>query len=155
MPRRRVLKPREIYNRRASAWADYYKRRNLACEMQKNGWNGESIARTLEFYEAYGGPQLGIDGWLLDVPLGVRQKHEDHLLSVFRLSDRGMLCPWWWTEGRWMEFVHAYQSLPDVYEDYYFLYQPMPIDRLVLVRCSRREMGISIPKKVQVPYCVV
>ncbi len=157
MPRRYVFKVEEIYRRRGVAWARYYEYRNMARNMGNVGWNGENIARVLESQEHYGRPTLEIDGFLLDIPMAVRWEHERGLLSRFRLSDRDMLCPWWWTEAGWMAFVREYQNLPDPQESYYLRYEPMPLDRGRLVPMSskpKQGTGTTASKKVQVPYFV-
>lgn len=157
MSRRLIVTKAEIHRRRGDAWARYYACRGLAVGMMRAGWNGENIARTLERYPDYACPEVGIDGWLLDTPMQARREHEADLLKHFRLTDRVMLCPYFWTEKGWMEYVRMYQALPDVFEDYYFKYEPMPIDRLRLVPMSskpKQGTGISASKKVQVPYFV-
>ena len=157
MPRRRVVKRDEIYKRRAAAWERYYSLRAQARQMGEVGWNGEAIARTLDCYKHYNTPELGVDGWLLDIPLETRQAEQGRLLSVFRLHDHELLCAWWWTAVGWMEFVRKFNGLPDVTEDYYYRYQPMPLDRCILVPMSskpKRGVGIRHSKKVQVPYFI-
>lgn len=157
MPRRRVVSIDEIYKRRGCAWEHYYKLRALAREMVTVGWNGEGIAHALAARNCYGTPEIQIDGWLLDIPLETRLKNERELLSLFRIADRELLCPWLWTEAGWMKFVRAFQSLPDVIEDYYYRYEPMPADRLVLVAMSskpKQRAGASATKKARVPYFV-
>ena len=152
MPRRLTLSARKIIERRASAWETHYKRRALVIELCKAGWDGEQVARSLEM--SYPAPVLGIDGNFEEIPIALRRTEEDRLLRLFRLDRkyRDYLCSWYWTGDGWQEFVRQYQALPDVYEDWYWKYEPEP-DRLVLAPMSSKpKQGRGRIQKVQVPY---
>ncbi len=156
MSRRLIVTRKQIYERRASAWADHYRNRQMARTLLDNGWDGVQI--TMALSQAFPAPELGIDAWLLDIPLNLRREHSDQILSRFRLTPnhRDLLCRWYWSAPAWEgEFVPAFQSLPEVYEDYYMLYEPEPVDRYVLVPMSGKpKQGTSGAEKVQVPYFV-
>jgi len=151
MSRRIVLTAKQIYERRGLAWQRHYDNRAIAAQLCKTGWDGVQITRTLSI--DYPEPTLEIDGWLLDVPLYLRQEHADRLISLFKLSylHRDLLCSWYWTEPGWLGFVRQYQALPDVYEAYYYAYDPEPNDRLLLVPMSSKPKQGS-GEKVQVGY---
>jgi hypothetical protein len=154
MPRRIILPVRMIYEKRGLAWAFHYKNRETVRALCAAGWDGTQVA--VELSQLFPQPQLQIDGSLLDIPLNIRREFADTTLSRFRLSifQRDLLCLWYWTESGWQEFVRQYQSLPDVYENYYYKYDPEPNDRLLLVPISSKpKQGTA--KKVQVPYSPV
>ena len=154
MARRRIMTKDEIYRRRGLCWEQHYKNRAVARELCAAGWN--SVEITMALLQDYPKPELQIDGSMLDVPLEVRQKHEYETLRRFRLSHvhQDLLCVWYWTESGWMEFVRQYQELPDVFEAYYFKYDPEPNDRMLLVPMSSKPKQGSA-KKVHVGYVVV
>lgn len=134
MPRRLVLPLKKIYENRGTEWQFHYENRLFVSSLCVSGWNGVEVA--LALHHSYPKPELMIDGSLLDVPLSVRREHEANFLSRFRLPRRNLLCSWYWTESGWSEFYSMYQALPDVYEDYYYKYEPEPNDRFRLVPMS-------------------
>lgn len=142
MPRRIVVTALEIQKRRAQAWEDHYRNRMLARALITAGTSAEIAIRNLELF--YPAPEIGVDGYALDIPLVVRREHNHRM----RLP-ADLLCVWYWSESYWMEFVRKYQSLPDVYEDYYWKYEPEPLDRGVLVPVSSKPKQGT--KKVQLP----
>lgn len=136
MTRRKIVTRREIYRHRAAAWESHYQNRLLAKTLISNGYDAMQIV--LEINKVMEKPTLEIDGWLVDVPMEVRREKEDELLGRCKLSifQRRLLCVWYWTETGWDGFVRAFNDLPDVYEDYYYQYEPQA-DRLTLVPKSQ------------------
>lgn len=152
MSRRIIMPVYEIYRRRGYSWAQHYQNRATVRALCSSGWDGVQVTRALS--QDYPTPELQIDGSLLDVPLNVRREHTDRLCQRFRIPiiQRDLLCVWYWTESGWQDFVRQYQSMPDIYEDYYFKYDPEPNDRFLLVSMSSKPKQGSA-KKVQ-PSCV-
>lgn len=131
--------------RRACAWERHYRRREIASHLCTLGWSGTRVIQALTA-AGYPEPELDVDGDLLSVPLYLRQGKQDELLSLLKIQDHALLCVWYWTEMRWMQFVRQFQSLPDVYEDYYYRYEPLPVDRIVLVPMSSKpKQGCGKP----------
>lgn len=131
MARRRIVKRDDVYKRRADAWATHYQNREVVRAMS-NHWTAERIIGELE--RGLPSPEMGIDGNLLDYPLAVRREYGNGKILPWTLSH--LLCVWYWSEDRWMEMVRLYQSLPEIYEDFYWRYQPEPYDRQVLFPVS-------------------
>lgn len=155
MPRRMIVTIKKIYERRADSWAYHYRNREKTRIMCQAGREGLKIETILNQYLPT--PVMEIDGYILDIPFDIRREHANQLLNRLNLSpiNRELLCSWYWTESGWQELVHQYQSLPDVYEDYYYQYEPEPIDRLILVPMSAKPKQGSIKSgtsQVQVRY---
>lgn len=131
MPRRRIVKRDDVYKLRAAAWARHYENREVV-RVMGNHWNAARIVVELE--RGLPVPEMGIDGSLLDYPLAVRREFGHGKILPETLSN--LLCVWYWSEDHWMEMVRLYQSLPEIYEDFYWRYQPEPYDRLVLFPVS-------------------
>lgn len=148
MPRRMIVTKKQIYARRGEAWSSHYRNRETAKTMISAGWNGTQIVSSLN--ASWSTPEMEIDGRTLDIPLNIRQEWGSRLQNIHQINDRDLLCIWYWTADNWQDFVRQFQSLPDVYEDYYYLYEPEPIDRMRLIPMSSKPKQGS-EKKVQVP----
>jgi hypothetical protein len=121
--------------------------------MCKAGRNGNLIAQQLRVDYPY--PEMQIDGYLMDIPLNIRQAHSSDLLNQFGLGYKtDLLCCWYWTADEWQTLVNTYQSLPDVWDDFYMKYDPEPNDRMLLVPMSSKSKQGS-GGKVQVNFRTV
>lgn len=147
MSRRLIVKKDDIYRKRGEAWSSHYQNRNIVKEMCAYGLDGARISMVLQRFCVR---ELDIDGSFLSIPLDLRQGKEDSVLSECGLTpfQRDFLCDWYWTENGWLEFVRLYQALPEVEEDFYYLYESEPVDRFRLVPMS------SKPKRGDVPNVV-
>jgi hypothetical protein len=131
MARRKIVTIKEIYKLRGEAWAFHYANRE-AVRAIGNHYEAERIFGQLA--SCYPAPEMGIDGNLLDYPIDLRREYSHGSILPDLLSR--LLCVWYWSESSWMDFVYLYQSLPEIYEDYYWRYQPEPFDRQVLFPVS-------------------
>jgi hypothetical protein len=143
MPRRMIVKREDIYKMRAESWSTHYQHRKLVKEMSNHRDVTDRIVRELNNLPS---PQMGIDGGLLDYPIEIRREYLHGKILPEALSK--LVCIWYWSEDDWMDFVRLFQSLPDVYEDYYWRYQP-ELDRVVLFPVSTnaprgRSYGVLI-----------
>ncbi|MBI5942890.1 MAG: hypothetical protein HY864_00860 [Chloroflexi bacterium] len=144
MGRRYILSVKEIYARRAFNWEWHYKNRGAAkmyC-VEDMVRVGAVIMREVP------APEMRIDGSLFEGMahlLGTKAA----LGKTFPTGDRVMMCAWYWSETAWMDFVRQFQNLPDVTEDYCFLYDEV-LDVARLVPASTMP-GRGRPIRVQIP----
>ena len=151
MSRRHIVTPKQIQEQRANAWQMHYQLRERAKIMIESGWDGVQISYLLSL--DLPAPELDVDGYPLRVPISIRREKFDRLLSSLRVATTDLLCIWYWTSGSWQDFVRLYQSLPDIYEDYYYLVD-IEADRLRLAPVSSKpKQGSGI--KVHLPYLAV
>ena len=150
MPRRVIVKKDEMYRKRASAWEFHYNNRNIARGMCSYGKDGARISLIVKDYCIR---ELRMDGWFLDVPFESRRVMEWQVLNQCGLShmQTDLLCHYYWTEAGWMEFVRLWQAMPEVEEDYYHRYDPLPNDRLLLVPMSSKPKRGTAPSLVDKP----
>lgn len=118
MPRSVVISAQEMYNRRGSNWEAHYKNRDTAklyaavdCERVSDVIS-QNVPR----------PVMLADGSLLDGVENLRGMHKARHYLALNSMPREMMCVWYWSESAWMELVREFQSLPEIYEDYYMFY---------------------------------
>lgn len=136
MPRKHIYKSKEIYSRRATAWAWAYEMRGVARTLPINV---DSVLRQIALFVPE--PEMEVDGYLY-TPMDVKQgqsKAVDALGLRNMMWGKDLMCRWYWTETHWMEFVKLYESLPDPVEDHYLYY-----DR-------ERDGGLLVPLGVDKP----
>ena len=144
MSRRKIVKREDVYKLRGEAWQNHYQNREAVRAMSKQV---DAARITWQLSRYLPAPEMGIDGGLLDYPIDIRREYLHGKILPESLSR--LLCVWYWSQDSWMSFVHLYQSLPDVYEDYYWRYQPEPWDRVALFPVSTNApRGRSYPKGV-------
>jgi hypothetical protein len=158
MPRKVVVRKDEIYMRRASAWEAHYSLRGAAVGMISVGFNVGVLIPALK--RELPAPCLDVDGYSFCLKLDDRVKRAG-LMRRFSLANEDQICLWYWSHDGWMEFVRAFQGLPEPMEDYYYTYE-LATDRnwLVPVSTARRgrravgkpvdNKGATRPVKVQV-----
>lgn len=137
MPRKLIVRKDEIYLRRASAWESHYSNRGAARAMLENGFNARVLIDALK--HDLPAPLLDVDGRQLCLTLAQRVKRAE-LARRFRLAGDDLLCVWYWSADGWMDFVRAFQALPDVQEDFYYTYE-LSTDRSWLVPVSTARRG--------------
>lgn len=135
MARRVVISKKEIYRMRGTNWEWHYQHhvmvRGLGSSLDR-----EKIARVIA--REVPAPIMRIDGSLLegmDVARGVARAMVE--LS-FSYAYRDLICSWYWSNESWDSFVRLFQSLPEVEEDYYLLYDA-DLDAALIVPMSQRE----------------
>ena len=117
MPRAVVMPVKEIYTRRATNWEWHYKNRSVA-----KLFAGEDAIRINYALNArLPVPELLVDGSLYDSLTHLRVMAA--MAFEFRIQMRTLMCVWYWSESGWMDFVRAFQNLPEVFEPYYMFYE--------------------------------
>jgi hypothetical protein len=117
MMNRKKITVKEMYRRRADAWEYHYRRREIA-----KTFNPEDRAHILLIVtQRVPAPVMLADGSVMD---GIETlKAQAFVVKYLSLTmDRSFMCPWYWSEENWMDFVRQYQALPDIYEPYYMAY---------------------------------
>lgn len=129
MPRRYVMKVKEIYRLRGVYWARHYRFRQFSISC---GVDGICVINAL-VKAGMPDTEVQIDGSIyapLDVihaghraleVLGMRNSFADD--SEISITWLDLMCPYFWTETGWMQYVRLYEALADpVEEDYYMIY---------------------------------
>lgn len=136
MPRRDIVTIEEVQRRRATSWEMHYRNRQTVRQMVMQV-NAATYINTIKRHVP--SPEIEVDGYLyrpLDVingealaayELGISQMH------------KCLMCLWYWTDTGWDQFVQAYQSLPEIVEDHYWVYDEER-DGAVLVPMSSRKL---------------
>jgi hypothetical protein len=118
MAKKLILSPKEMQVRRASAWEFHYKRRGWAMLFAP-----QDAARIAGMISAnVPAPEMRLDGYVVD---GIETlRGQCRVLERLNVEgiDRMSLCAWYWSESEWLQFIHLYQSLPEVYEPHYWYY---------------------------------
>jgi hypothetical protein len=130
----------DMNKRRGENWEFHYKNRELAkmfcvqdCDHVSN-----VIRQNVPV------PVMLLDAGLLDGIQNVRGMNKAlENLALYHM-DRAMMCLWYWSAEEWQAFVREFQSLPEIYEDHYMLYDS-ELDAMRLVPLS--ESGNIRPKK--------
>lgn len=138
MPRRLIVRKDDIYKRRAEAWEFHYKNREMAKQIS-GGLDVQKILITIS--REVPPPELDITARLItthEIDQGIN-KALDGLRWTWKQRD--LICLWYWSELHWMEFVRAFQKLPDVFEDYYWLYSKKTDDVKLVPMSSKPKQG--------------
>jgi len=136
MPRREIVTIEDVQRRRATSWEMHYRNRQavrqLAAQVNVTTYIN-AIKRNVP------NPEIEIDGYLyrpLDVIRGESNAAQE--LGISQMH-KGLMCLWYWTDTGWDEFVRAYQSLPEITEDYYWVYDEQR-DGAVLTPMSSKPL---------------
>ena len=154
MPRRIVVKKKDIQRRRAQNWEMHYKYRNMAKEMTARGIDVYLLMSKISRLPC---PELDFDGAALYFPKVSRFEQMD-IRSDYLFCECALVCSWYWSDEGWMEFVRKFQALDDPCEDYYFFYDAeTDVVRLVPISGTSRGVVPETPKikgisQVQVAY---
>ncbi len=144
---RRIIVPRnEIYRRRARSWEYHYSNRGLVKQIALS-LDAQSIINIVDRYVP--APKLRTDGCLIEGIDTLTGIHEALRMLRWTTSQSKIICVWYWSEVYWMQFVHEFQSLPDVVEDYYFVYDD-ELDAIQLAPMSSKPKQGSV-KAVGIP----
>jgi hypothetical protein len=147
MPRRIIIPIREIQRRRAINWDWHYSRHSLAREMCAYVSSGDVQSTIARHVPA---PVMDICGAYVEGIATVRGRRE--AVCDLRLEDttdnRSLMCVWYWKDVDWTEYVHQFQSLPEVYEDHYLYYDAEQDAILICQMSDRYNFGTT---SVQVP----
>jgi hypothetical protein len=138
MPRSVIVTSRDMNKRRASNWECHYQHRGavklFSCE------DAERVNRKL--IQSTPAPVMLMDGSLLDGIENVRAQSK--MVECFPGLARYMMCAWYWSESGWQDLVSHFQSLPEIFEDYYMFYDAN-LDAMRLMPVS--TLGNNRPKK--------
>jgi hypothetical protein len=161
MPRRLIVKKDEIYKRRGESWSFHYQMRETVKQIS-GGLDVQRILLTIG--SCVPAPELDITAALIVTPKidqGINNALE-HLRWTWKQKD--MMCVWYWNKNNWMDFVRAFQSLPEVEEDYYYLYSKKTDEGKLVPMSSKPKLGskravenpvdkkgTTMPEKVQLP----
>lgn len=138
MGRRLIVRKDDIYKRRAEAWEFHYQNRETAKQLS-SCLDVTKILITIS--REVPSPELDITGRLItshEIDQGIN-KALDCLRWTWKQRD--LICLWYWSELHWMEFVRAFQKLPDVFEDYYWLYSKKTDDVKLVPMSSKPKQG--------------
>lgn len=138
MPRRIVVKKKDIMLRRAVNWEKYYALRQQAASIVAYGRDGARVCAMIDHRMSR--PALNIDGGLADLATQDRVARRV-LLHELELIEEDLVCWYLWTESAWMEYVKEFQALPDPVEDYYWTYNE-ETDQALLVPMSHRSRQV-------------
>lgn len=130
MARRYVYKKSEMERLRGKHWAEHYELRNRAVEISKTISANRVLSVIRQFVPP---PDMNADANYvrgLDTITGQHRACDEIGLDYI---DGSLMCIWYWSDSAWMEFVRQYQSLPDIVEDYYLLYDAV------------RDAGLLVP----------
>ncbi len=121
MPRREIVSPIEMQERRANAWERSYRLRKTAQSilMHSKGM-ATRVIQSIDRHVPH--PQMQMDGYAyrsLDVIKGEAAAAAEIGIQP---QDKELMCRWYWTDAGWDEFVRLYQGLPDITEAYYWTY---------------------------------
>lgn len=119
MPRRYVFSVAELQGRRARAWAEHYESRQIGKELA-SGLDVKRVLRVLQ--ESMPLPELDVDGYLFESRQMIHGMNKALDILHWSFLQRRLMCVWYWSESGWMDFVHLYQSLPELYERHYLVY---------------------------------
>lgn len=119
MGRRIVVSKNEIYKRRARSWEYHYSNRGLVKQIALS-LDAQKIINTI--VRCVPEPKLRVDGCLIEGIDTLSGTHEAVASLRWTTAQSKILCVWYWSEVYWMQFVHEFQNLPDVTEDYYMVY---------------------------------
>ncbi len=147
MSRRSIVTKDEIYLRRANNWSWHYDNRAVMREIVSS--IGESrVCATVAHYVPE--PIMLIDGDILGTI--ERLRGECEALRSLRLGWKlqRLMCAWYTTEAGWLEFVRQFQSLEEVYEDYYLFYDAELDAVHLLPLSSKPKQGCGIPVDIRV-----
>ena len=150
MPRKYVLSVKDINRRRGESWEQHYRNRELA-----KMYAPQDAARVSQIImREVPPPEMRIDGSLLDGMANLRGMSAALAKTFQSGMPREMMCVWYWSESAWMEYVRQFQNLPDVIEDYVFMYDAA-LDAARLVPASTvarrgRPIRVSIPSRARV-----
>ncbi len=118
MSKRMIVRKKEMEKMRAANWEFHYANRRLAnCFAEEDRRRVERMI-VREVPE----PEMLMNGALLD---GMAELRGTNLVLIYLNminTNRFMFCVWYWSEEAWMELVRSFQRLPEIYCDYYYLY---------------------------------
>lgn len=146
MGRRIVISKNEIYKKRAQSWEYHYSNRGLVKQISLS-LDAQKIINTIVRYVP--APQLRVDGCLLEGMDTLKGIHEAAAALRWTTAQSKIICVWYWSEVYWMQFVHEFQNLPEVTEDYYLIYDAKK-DAVQLAPMSSKPKQGSI-KAVEIP----
>jgi len=147
MPRRIVISKEKVYQRRADSWAFHYANRGLVKQIS-SAVDAHRIISIISRYVP--APVLRVDGNLLEGRETFRGVSEAASVLNWSEAQRKIICVWYWSEVYWMEYVHAFQNLPDVEEDYYILHDKI-IDAIQLAPMSSKpKQGSAKAERIPV-----
>jgi hypothetical protein len=119
MAKRYILPINEIYKRRGQNWEYHYNKRVMVAQ-SAHTLDVRHVTEIISLNVPP--PELITDASIL-CGIATLKGVENALTSLhWTYQQHEIICIWYWTEEYWQDFVRAFQSLPDVYEDHYYAY---------------------------------
>lgn len=137
MPRREIVTIEDIQRRRATSWEMHYRNRTTSRQIALQMNDPIHVINAIQKHVPQ--PEIELDGYLYR-PLDVIRGEADAAAELgFPQVSKGLMCVWYWSDSGWDEFVRLYQSLPDVTEDHYWVYDAER-DGAVLTPMSAKKL---------------